>query len=370
MPRPLYRQRWAWLEGRRAIQDETLPGVASARFALSTLADQGLLTTRQLADFQGATGLADLAWRAFWSRAALAEAGGDYRSLMRRTQGFVIFMHGWDGSGDIWERLPALTCAANPRLVALTPDLNGFGGTPFLAEVPPAEQCDPCAVMQSVVYWVDMLKLRSSARARRRRRVITFVGHSTGGAALFYFQERAWRENEFARCAIAPALLCDDDLRQGFYRALGVALRAGKSAVEELKSRLTPRVVQSFTADASKATQAEHLRIFEATSRGTLAQTFYAMGLVCCEFQARRWPNFRVIVAHDDQMLNVSQVLRLLDELGFASNQVQVVWGDHYLFSVSGRSRQIHLRNRELVLGEILHLHELCREQQACQALD
>jgi hypothetical protein len=42
-----------------------------------------------------------------------------------------------------------------------------------------------------------------------------------------------------------------------------------------------------------------------------------------------------------------------------------VVWGDHYLFSVSNQRHRIHLRNREIVLGEILHLHELCRERQA-----
>lgn len=364
MSRPLYRQRWSWVEGMRTEPQETIPGIEGTHFALSTLADRGLLTTRHLADFQDATALADLSWRVFWSKGALAEAGGDYRSLLRRAQGFVIFMHGWGGSGDVWGHLPALTCAANPRLVALVPDLNGFGETCFLTEMPAVEQCDPCAVMQSVVYWVNMLGLRSSKRAQRRRRVITFVGHSMSGAALFYFQEQGWHNNEFARCSVAPALLIEDDLRKGFYGALGVGSWADKP-IDALMSRLTPRVVKSLTSDASETAQAEHLRIFEATSKVTLAQTLYAMGVVCRDLQSRRWPNFRAILAHDDRLLNVSQMLNLLDDLGFASNQVQVVWGDHYLFSVGNHNYRTRLRNREIVLGEILHLHELCRERQA-----
>jgi pimeloyl-ACP methyl ester carboxylesterase len=283
---------------------------------------------------------------------------------MRRAQGFVVFMHGWGGSGDVWDHLPALTCAANPRLLSLAPDLNGFGGSPFLAESPAIEQCDPAAVMQSVVHWVDMLKLRSSSRAQQRRRVITFVGHSAGGAAPFYFQEQGWHENEFARCAVAPALLLDDELRREFYRALGVGRWVDSKPLNGLRTRLTQSVVENLVGDVSQAIRDEHLRIFKVTPQGTLAQTLYAVG-ASPELEAKRWRNFRVILAHDDRLVGVSQMLQLLDDLSFASNQVQVVWGSHYLFSVSNRLHRIHLRNREIVLGEILHLHELCRERQA-----
>jgi len=340
-----------------------IPDVESTSYALSSLADQGLLTTRHLADFQDETGLADMAWRVFWNRTALDEAGGDLRSLLRRTHGFVIFIHGWSGAGSMWERLPALICAANPRLIALAPDLNGFGNTPFLAEVPPVERCDPYAMMRVVTYWVEMLGLRSSERARQRRKVITFVGHSMGGAALFYFQEQSWHENEFARCAVAPTLLIDPDLRQGFYRALGVNAWAGKP-VDEFKARLTSQVLENLLGSASEVTRAAHLRIFESTPRGTLAQTFYAMSGALAELDVKRWSNFRVVLAHDDQVLNVSRMLRLLDDLGLFANQIQVVKGDHYLLSVGNEHRRISRRNREIVLGEILYLHEICRERQ------
>jgi hypothetical protein len=53
--------------------------------------------------------------------------------------------------------------------------------------------------------------------------------------------------------------------------------------------------------------------------------------------------------------------LDLLEELGFASGQLRVVLGDHYFFSVSNESRRLHLRNRKIVVEEILALHEACR---------
>jgi len=342
---------------------EVIADVESAAFALSGLADRGLLTTRQLADFQDETGLGDLAWRVAWNRAALAEAGGDFRSMLRRAHGFVIFMHGWSGNGDTWGHLPALTCAANPRLVVLTPDLNGFGGSSFLAEVPAVEQCDPRAVMRVVTYWVEMLGLRSSSRARQRRKVITFVGHSMGGAALFYFREQGWQANEYARYAMAPTLLIDDDIRRGFYKALGVSALARKP-IDDLKAQLTPRLVDRLIGTAGEASRAEHLRVFETTPKGTLAQTFYALGATVEEVAAMRWRNFRVVLARDDQLLDVSRMLHLLDDLGLAPHQIQVVRGDHFFFSVSDENHQTYLRNREIVVGDILHLHEICRERQ------
>jgi pimeloyl-ACP methyl ester carboxylesterase len=351
-----------------ASPQQTIPDVESAPFALSGLADRGLLTTRQLADFQRETGLADLTWRAFWSRSALTEADGDYRSLLRRTQGFVIFMHGWCASGDTWEHLPALVCAANPRLVALTPDLNGFGGSSFLADVPAVEQCHPSAVMQSMTYWIEMLGLRSSARARRRRRVITFVGHSMSGAALFSLQERGWHENEYARCAVAPALLIDDELRHEFYQALGVRGWQSKP-FDELKSSLTPGLVDTLLGPVSETIRAEHLRVFESTPKGILAQTLYAMSVSPEKLQPKDWRNFHIMLAHGDRVISVAKMLGLLDDLGLAPHQVQVVSGDHYLFSASNESR-FHLRNREIVLGEILYLHEVCRERQRMQLVD
>ena len=346
---------------------ETIPDVENARYSLSSLADQGLLTTRQLADFQNATGLADLSWRAVWNRAALDETGGDLRALLRRTQGFVVFMHGWSASGGVWERLPALTCAANPRLVTLTPDLNGFGRSPFLAEVPTIDQCDPAAIMKSVVHWIEFLGLRSSARARQRRKVVTFVGHSVGGAALFYLQEQGWHENEYARCAVAPALLIGDQIREHFFSALDVDSRPNKP-IDEQKAWPKREVLENLLGMADEAIRAQHLAVYEATPRGILAQSFSAIASAAAKPDVTSWRNFHVILAHDDRIIDVSFMLRLLDGMGLKPHQVHVVTGDHFLFSASVEGRRVHLRNREIVLGDILYLHEVCREKQRAKS--
>lgn len=78
--------------------------------------------------------------------------------------------------------------------------------------------------MRAVERWVELLRPRSSPRAVRRYRPITFVGHSMGGAALFYLAEGRWRPNEVTRLAVAPAPLLNDVLRQSFYKALGVGV--------------------------------------------------------------------------------------------------------------------------------------------------
>jgi pimeloyl-ACP methyl ester carboxylesterase len=358
MPRPIYRQRWAWAAAVGPARQEKILGIEGADLSLSALADHGLLTTRQLADWQDATGLADLFWRMCWNRAALDQADGDMRSLLRRTQGFVIFMHGWGSSGLVWEPLPALVCAANPRLVALVPDLNGFGGSPFLADVPALEQCSPPAVMQAVAHWVDLLGLRSGSRAQQRRRVLTFIGHSVGGAALFFFDACGWQDDEYARCAIAPTLLLAPEIRQDFYRDLGAEGWSGKS-IDERKARLTAKTVERFAADRT-----DHGRVFETTPKATLVQTLVAIGALPAAPQVKQRQNFRVVLGHDDPLLNVSTMLKLLDDLGLASHQVQVVRGTHHLLSVGDQGRQVYLRNRELVVGEILYLHEACRERQ------
>jgi len=366
MPKPPYRRRWAWVDGHRAVEQESIADVEQASYALSRLADLGLITTRQLADFQDATGLADFAWRVFWNKSALGKADHDLRSLMRRTQGFVIFMHSWGTSPATWDPLPALVCAANPRLVSLIPDLNGFGGSPFLSEIPPLDKCDPYAVMQTTAYWIEMLGLRSSPRARQRRRVMTFVAHSMSAVALFYFRDQDWFDNEHARCAITPALLGTPTLWRQFYKALGLDVSPGNlgSALEKLKTQLPSSLVENLLRGTNQTTQTESLQVFESTPTGTLAQTFYAIGARRRGLETRQWPNFQVILGHDDHLIQVSAMLDFLDELGFAPDQIQVVMGDHYLFSVSDQNRRLHMRNREILLGEILYLHEQCREKQ------
>jgi len=283
---------------------------------------------------------------------------------MRRARGFVLFVHGWDGGHAIWEQVPALVCAANPQLVALAPDVNGFGGSSFASDLPAVESCDPAANMAAVEGWIELLKLRSGRRATRRWRTITLVGHSMGGASLFYLDESRYRPHEVARLAVAPALLIKDTLRKGFYKALGVGIWAGSTTdtLGWLKTRLAPSIVELLIGDASQVVKDEHTRMFHATPNGVLAQTFFAMGAIPHQVKPRIWRHFQVVLGHKDRLVGVRPMLDLLEELCFTSDQVRVVLGDHYLFSVSNQSRRLHLRNREIVVEEILALHETCQQ--------
>jgi len=351
---PSARGRWRWAEGYRQLRQEKPPGIQSASYDLKTLVRQGLLREQQLRAFQEATGLANFSWRMFYAQ---EQAVPNREAAIRRAVGFVIFMHGWDGTGAIWEHLPALVCACEPRLVALVPDVNGFGGSPFLDDIPPVELCDPPACIRAVEHWLTLLKLRSGPI--RRKRVLNFVGHSMSGAALFYKTIEGWEDERYTLCAIAPALLCNDVLRKGFYKVMGVGIIAGidMGALDKLKVAIAPRLIRELIGGASTAVRREHLRVFRRTSKGTLAQTFYALGLAKALPRRPSWDNFRVILGHRDRLVGLAPMLELLEELGLRSSNIRVVLGDHYLFSVNRRFSPHHAENRELVLQDILALH-------------
>lgn len=352
--------RWDWTAGHKTIRQEATDGVVSTSYTLSDLLQADLIDGRRGKAFLDQTRLADFAWRVFWPQVAVK--GNAHAKAMARARGVVIFMHGWDGNHAIWEHIPAQVCAANPRLVALAPDVNGFGGSPFSEELPQLAICDPAANMAAIERWIELLGLRSSPRATRRLRIITLVGHSMSGAALFYLDESRWRPHEVSRLAVAPALLINDGLRKSFYKALGVGIWAGSTAdtLGWLKARLAPSIVETLIGDASRAVKAEHVRTFNATPMGVLAQTFFAMGAIPNRVNPRRWSHFRVILGHKDRLVGVRPMLDLLEELGLTSDQLRVLLGDHYLFSVSNQSRRLHLRNRRILVKEVLALHRRC----------
>jgi pimeloyl-ACP methyl ester carboxylesterase len=354
--------RFKWAEGYHRTSKKAAGNALAASFDLNRLAEGKLVRRKEASAFLERSGLASFAWDVTWSK----QAGTRPAEALARAQGYVILIHGWDGSRAIWENIPSMVCQENPRLVALAPDVNGFGASPFAMETPPINQCDHAAVINSVERWIDLLRLRSGPQAKQSLKVFTIVGHSMGGAATFYLHESAWRPNEVARLALAPALLSKDRMRKEFYKALGLGLYAGSStnALNWLKKRLAPRLIGALIGDASKTVKNEHLRIFEGTAKGVLAQTFFAMGEIPNPVRQQRWPRFRVVLGHRDRLVGVSPMLLLLEDLGFSSQEISVVLGDHYLFSVGQQSRRLHTINREIVINQILGLHEECRQAQ------
>jgi pimeloyl-ACP methyl ester carboxylesterase len=358
MPARKSRSRRNWNDGFDAHTAIKGRGVQQLTYRLSALVKGKHLSAGKFSAFQQATGLADFSWRLLYNTQRAGKRIARHQA-MRGAQGFVVFIHGWDGSGAIWASLPAEVCRRNDRLICLVPDVNGFGGSPFIeAEMPRVEHCDPPGCMSAVELWLDLLKLRSP----RSRRVFTFVGHSMGGAALFFKDQRQWADSEYSLCAIAPALLANDTLRKGFYMTMGVGIGAGLhyEILDRFKEALAPAMVEGLIAGASHRVKQEHRRIFASTAKGTLAQTFWAMGSLKRKPTQRDWSNAKVILGHKDRLVALRPTLSLLEELGLKSANIQVVFGDHYLFSVGRGTRRTHGENIEVILSEILSLHEAC----------
>ena len=340
----------SWIESGNGVRAENVPGVYSSSYDLEVLAENGAIDAKEFKRFQQRTRLKTMYWRAYWTRGAIIEAGGR-ADFPNRAGAVIVFMHGWDGSGAIWENLPAQVCEAERDALVLVPDVNGFGRSPFLEpEQLEFNECNPKANMRAVEEWLALLRVLGG----RRKAPVTFVGHSMSGAALFYLNEKLWEKHQVGRVAIAPALLPNDTLRKGFYRTLGLGIWATyQLQLNRLSETLSPMIVNRLIAGASKAVQSEHMRVFKQTSKSTLGHTFFAMGHAKQPPPRKQWERFSVVLGHDDRLVGLGAMLDTLVELGFNSRQVKVVFGDHYFLSVGRRSRPLHEVSRAIALEEI-----------------
>jgi pimeloyl-ACP methyl ester carboxylesterase len=320
------------------------------------LARQNLgLDLTGLEQFRRQTGLVDLYWRAMYYKfpdgyPSLAEA-------LQEADGYVFFLHGWDGTHRIWENLPVRLVAAHKRIVCFNLDVNGFGLSPFINDTPEAEQCTPAALIKAIELWLNMLKYWPAPRRRRRKPFYLFVGHSMGAAALFYKAEIGWRTDAYGFYALAPALFCNDTQRQAFFKTVGTGIRIPSFAA--VKNALAPHIMEILAAGASPEVKKEHVRVFARTPFGTLAQTLYVLGASPARPQRSDWSRFRVALGDKDRLVGVDNMLYLLDEFGLGVNQIRVTTGDHYFFSYGDGSPLAHRDNSEAVLQDLL---AFCRQ--------
>jgi pimeloyl-ACP methyl ester carboxylesterase len=340
----------AWLPGR-------IPLIRSVGYTLIDLARRGLIEQSAVKQFSDETLLADFAWRVLWVD---ADTNPDVEALADRFQyaeGFVIFIHGWVGNGGIWEDLPAQVLKRNPRLIALVPDVNGFGGTPFKTSLPPLDKCNPPANMHAIELWLDMLGIRQADYPRKRPFI--FVGHSMGGASVFFLDKNRWYPGEVGRVALAPALLMNDRQRQRLYKTLGTGIRISgwSDTLDHLVEKLiAPRLIETLAGPGSSLhVRAQHKRIFDSTPEGVIAQTFAAMGDLEAHFDRSEWPDFVTFLGDKDVLVGLQPTLDWLLSINFRRDQIRKVQGDHYFFSVGGAAEK-HAANRELVIKDILSM--------------
>ncbi len=254
----------------------THQNIITERHSFAELARRNeLYDSATLETFQQETGLADLYWHSMYYNESNRKQ--DLNQAILEADGYVFFMHGWTGSHRIWEDLPISLAGKHKNIVCFNFDLNGFGQSSFINTTPRAEQCRPPALMSAIEYWLSATGLWPAFPQRKRRPFYLFVGHSMSGAALFYQNMAGWHDDAYTFYALAPALFCNDTQRQTFFKTMGISIRF--PSFTTVKDVLAPHVIDLFGSGASPQVKSEHLRIYNQTPFGTLAQTIYALGV-------------------------------------------------------------------------------------------
>jgi pimeloyl-ACP methyl ester carboxylesterase len=277
-------------------------------------------------------------------------------------QGYVIFVHGWTGNFNIWEELPAMTVFSNRQLVAISVDHNGFGASVFEDVTPELERCNPPAAMRTLEKWIEVMKLRRQP-GETRMKVINFVGHSMGGATLFYMNPILWRFGEVTRMALAPALLLEDETHRAFYTTLGLGIGILQylPILEIVERFIRPSVTATLAAGATDYVKSIHTEQYQQTPRGITGATFMAMGRLTNYEIARNFTLMRVMLGHRDPLVGLVSMMDLLGKLEFPAANIHVVPGTHYMFSVGNETPMNsyqHAQNREMIVSDILALHD------------
>jgi pimeloyl-ACP methyl ester carboxylesterase len=255
-----------------------------------------------------------------------------------------------------------MVVSSNRSLVSIAIDHNGFGQSLFEDETPSLDSCNPPAAMRTVQRFVDLLRLRRQP-GETRTKVVNFVGHSMGGATLFYLNPMAWNYGEVTRTALAPALLLEDDTHRAFYQTLGLGIGILQRipALEMLERAVKPSVLRTLASGATDEVKALHGQQYDATPRGITGATLMAMGRLKDYEIAHDFDLMRVMLGHRDPLVGLISMMDLLGKLEFPAKNIHVVPGTHYMFSVgmeSPTNAYHHAQAREMVVEDICRLHE------------
>lgn len=356
-----------WVAGYTRRDEGLLPHTYTANYTIKDLMEKGYIDREDGQRFLDESGLLDFAWKIHWPEDF--ETPDDYlASRIANVHGYVIFVHGWTGNNTIWEELPPMVVLANRNLVAFSLDHNGFGFSKLADETPRLEMCNPPAAMRTIERWISLMKLRRQP-GDPSPKVINLVGHSMGGATLFYNNPMFWSYGEVTCCALAPALLLEDDMHRAFYTTLGIGIGILQRVkwFEFVERMIKPTVVRTLCAGATEYVKATHTFQYDVTPRGVTGATFVAMGQLKNTEIARNFDLFRVMLGHRDRLVGLIPMMDLLCKLEFPASHTRVVPGTHYMFSVGNEdpmNAYQHAQNRELVVEDILTLHQQAFQMQ------
>lgn len=350
-----------WVAGYKERKEGRMSNTWVAYYSLNDLMQKGYLDRREGQEFLKASGLTDFHWEITWNEKE--EIPATYMiDRIADVQGYVLWVHGWTGNMFIWEDMPSMVVSANPELVSIAIDHNGFGGSLFEDITPSLDSCNPPAAMRTLQKFVDLLRIRRQA-GQTRTKVINFVGHSMGAATLFYLNPLSWNYGELTRIALAPALLLEDENHRLFYQTLGlgIGILQHLPVLEIFERFIKPSVLHTLTAGSTQEVKAIHSKQYNATPRGITGATFMAMGRLKDYEIAHDFDLMQVILGHRDPLVGLVQMMDLLGNLEFPAKNIHVVPGTHYMFSVGNESvtnAYNHAQTREMVINDVLESHQ------------
>ena len=356
-----------WVLGYFNRAEGELPNTYVLEYRLNDLMEKGYINKEAGLNFLSESGLTDFYWQITFPEDF--EIPDEFLvDRIANVQGYVVFVHGWTGNHSIWEDIPGMVVSSNRQLISICVDHNGFGLSAFKDKSPGIEQCNPPAAMQTLQKWIDLIKIRRQPGGRTMK-TINLVGHSMGGATLFYLNPILWSFGEVTRYALAPALLLEDEMHKVFYTTLGlgIGILQRLPVLEIVERFIKPGMLKTLAKGASENVKSIHSQQYEETSRGITGATFMAMGRLANFEIARDWDLFRLMLGHRDPLVGLTDMMDLLCNLEYPAGHIRVVPGTHYMFSVGHESpvnAYQHAQNRELVVQDILQLQTEALERQ------
>jgi hypothetical protein len=346
-----------WVKGYTARGAGPTPRTQRASYSLRGLAERGLLPQGDVNRMLFDADLRDFGWDVIWGE-DYDTADADLPDRIGNVEGYMVWVHGWTGTRYIFEDMPGMVINRNRRLASVVVDHDGFGHTPFADRTPEYDECSPAGAMRALDRWLRLLNLRRGL-GDPTPKVVNFIGHSLGGAALFFLKEPEWRLGEQTRTALAPALLLDDDQGRNFFTTLGlgIGLVGRLSFLEGIEKRVSPVILDTLVNGATGYVRGEHRRVYDATPRSVTARVLAAMGTIRDEPMTHKWDYMSVFLAHKDVLVGLLPTMDMLYRLNFDVPQVKVVMGTHYFFSVGDDWARVHAQNREMVVENAMSLH-------------
>lgn len=357
----------SWVAGYTKRSLGLIPNTYIAEYKLSELMQKSYINKREAQAFLDDAGLLDFHWEVTWY--------DDYdlpdemlTNRLASVQGYVVWVHGWTGNLHIWEDLPARVIQKNRGLVSIAIDHNGFGASEFEDQTPELDTCNPPAAMRTLKKFIDLIKIRRQS-GEQGNKVINLVGHSMGGATLFYMNPLQWNFGEVTRFAVAPAILLEDETHRAFYQTLGlgIGILQHLPVLEIVERFVKPSVLRTLASGASETVKKIHDYQYNATSRGVTGATLMAMGRLKDTEIAHDFDLMQVMLGHKDPLVGLVAMIDLLGKLEFPAANIHVVPGTHYMFSVGNESMTNafhHAQARDILVEDILDLHQRAFDKQ------